>query len=162
MIQITDTKRQNKEALKWILNIHDLRRSYFDSVATFSTLGAAVNDGMPRGTDTGNPCMNKAISLVDMENRKNWIMAIEMMEQTLSEKGRKYLDLRRDAEHQPHKGNELGGRPGWVEYVQPRYAEWFYYRFGGESVPTERTMSTWMYKIIDTTVRIAIDKGCYR
>jgi len=158
MAQTIDIKKQNKEALKWILDIHDLRKSYFESMATFATLGAVADDGLPKGTGTSNPCMNKALSLVDMENRKKWIISIEQMEQTLSEKSRKFLEIRRDAEHQPNTKNEPG-RPGWVNYTMAKYTEWHYYRYGGDFTPSVDQMKKWTNMIIDTTVRIAIKNG---
>lgn len=158
MSEIIDIKKQNREALNWILNFYDLRRAYIDKTAMFSTLGAAVNDGMPRGTDTGNPAANKAISLVDLEKQKTWIMVIELMERTLSEKSRKYLELRRDGAHQI-KERKKRGPIGWVDHVQPRYAEWFNLKYGRDFVPSEDQMKLWMNKIIDVTVRLAINKG---
>jgi len=161
MIQIIDSKRQNKEALKWILNIYDLRQSYAESINNMSVIGAANSDGMPHGTTVGNPCMNKAFHLIDIELKKNWIVTIELMEQTLSEKQRKYLEIRRDAEHQIRSHDKLGRPLGWFDYTQAHYAMWFYERYGGESVPPQRTMDTWMKNIVDVTVRIAIYKKCF-
>ena len=158
MEQIIDIKKQNREALRWILNFYDLRKAYIDKLAMFSALGATVNDGMPRGTDTGNPAANKAISLVELEKQKTWIMVIELMEQTLSERSRKYLEFRRDAAHQI-KGDKRGRPSSWVNYVQPRYAEWFYCRYCKPDVPSVDQMKQWINSMIDVTVRIAIKKG---
>lgn len=158
MSEIIDIKKQNREALKWILNFYSLRKAYIDQSSMFNALGAAVNDGMPRGTDTSNPAANKTITLIDLEQQKNWIITIETMEKTLSEKSRKYLELRREAENQIQEWNKRG-RPGWVEYVQPRYAEWFYSRYSRGFVPTPKTMTKWMNTIIDVTARIAVHNG---
>jgi hypothetical protein len=152
-----DIKKQNKEALKWILNFYDLRRSYIDSSAMFNAIGAVVNDGMPRGTDTSNPCANKAISLAELERQKKWIITIESMEQTLSEKSREYLRLRREAEHQIQ---DTPGRPGWYNYVNYKYSDWFYNRYGKSSYQSLQTLIDWMHQMIDITVRIAIKNGC--
>lgn len=149
-----DIKKQNREAMKWILNIDEMKKGYFEQFSMFSTLGATVNDGMPRGTDTGNPCMNKAISLVDMEQRRVWIMAVESMEFTLSEKKRKYLELRREADSQIRDKHKPGPQ-GWVDYVQAKYVEWFKQRYGAEIyAPTKKTMCLWMNEIIDITIRL--------
>ena len=162
MIQITDTKRQNKEALKYILNIYDLRKQYAEQMESVSILGAANNDGMPHGSGVGDPCANKAFSLIEIERKKRWIMSIEMAEQTLSEKTRKFLEYRRDAESQiQRETHKEGGRPSWVPYVQIHYADWFMKRYGKESIPPEKTMANWMRNIIDVTVRIAIYHKCF-
>lgn len=159
-MQIIDIKKQNKIALDWLLNYHKYKQEYLNKCAEISVIGAAVNDGMPKSANVGNPTANKAVSLIDLEQQKNWLLVIELAEKTLSEKSKKYLELRREAEYERQKriieGNNPPGRPGWVEYVQPRYAEWFYKRYGKEFVPTERAMNQWMHKIIELTVRIAI------
>jgi hypothetical protein len=154
---IIDITQQNKIAMKWILNLQEFRQAYIEKSANFSTLGATQYDGMPHAQTVGNPCMNKTLTLLDMEEQRKWIMVIEKMEQTLSEKSRKYLELRRDAVNQ--FSNNVG-RPGWVEYVQPKYVEWFKYRYGREiEPPTRGTMTEWMRKILDVTIRIAFNDG---
>lgn len=162
MIQITDTKRQNKEALKYILNIYDLRKQYAEQMESVSILGAANNDGMPHGSGVGDPCANKAFSLIEIERKKRWIMSIEMAEQTLSEKTRKFLEYRRDAESQiQRETHKEGGRPSWVPYVQCHYADWFHDRYGRDSMLSQQYMSIMMQKVVDVTVRIAIYNGCF-
>lgn len=158
---IIDIAKQNKLAMKWILNYYDLKQSYIEKSANFSTLGATQYDGMPHAQTVGNPCMNKTMTLLDMEEHRKWIMVIEKMEQTLSEKSRKYLELRRDAVNQ---FVNIGGtgRPGWVNYVQPRYVDWFKYRYGAEiDAPSKNTMLKWMDKVLDVTIRIAIRDGLF-
>lgn len=163
MTNITDIKRQNRDALKYILGIYDLRKQYASQLNNISALGAANSDGMPHGSGVSNPVENKTFALLDIELKKNWIITIELMEQTLSEKQRKYLEIRRDAEHQirEHTSDRRGRPLGWFDYTQAHYATWFYERYGGESVPPQRTMETWMKNIIDITVRIAIYKKCF-
>lgn len=77
--------------------------------------------------------------------RYNQDATYEYMERTLSGKR---LDRSRDV-----------GRPGWVDYVQARYAEWHDRRYGQGYPPSKRTMIGWMDNIIDVTVRIAIKQG---
>ena len=160
MGDVIDIKKQDKEALRWILNYRDLRKAYFDSITAFNTLGAVVNSGMPKGTGTSNPAANKAINLLDMECQRNWIMVIEAMERTLSDKSKKYLELRRDANIQIYKKSKPG-KPKWVDFVQAEYALWYVeeYRRSIEP-PTRKTMCLWMNNIVNITVRIAIKKGC--
>lgn len=128
-------------------------------------MAAVVNDGMPHGTSAGNPCANKAISLVELEKQKSWIMVVEkmekavsLMEQTLSDKSKKYLELRREAANQMQYNNDPG-RPGWVKYVQAKYSMWLYDKYGVEAVPSQQAMNHWMNTMIEITVRIAIHEG---
>lgn len=162
MIKITDIKSQNRTALKYILGIYDLRQQYATQMESVSSIGATNNDGMPHGSGISDPCMHKAFSLIEIEQKKKWIISIEMAEQTLSEKTRKFLELRRDAENQIRLDNHKeNGRPSWVPYVQSHYAEWFTTRYGKASLPPEKTMANWMQKIVDITVRIAIYNKCF-
>jgi hypothetical protein len=160
MIQITDIKRQNKEALKYILNLSDLKKSYANSISSMSFLSANNIDGMPHGTDVGNPTAQKAFILLDVEKQKSWIIAIELMERSLTENKKVFLSLRRQAEIMAISSHEQG-RPDWIDYVQCHYADWYYNRHGVDSVPSRQTLFNWMNKIIETTVRIAISRGCY-
>lgn len=89
---------------------------------------------------------------------KKWIIAVESMEKTLSEKSRRYLEFRRDAARLMKEADDPG-RPGWVDYVQAKYATWFYNRYGIEFVPHKNSMIQWMNKMVDITVRIAIKNG---
>lgn len=159
--KLFDIKKQNKEALKWILNYHEFKQSYIEELAQFSEIGATVNTGLPGGSEVGNPTMKKGIKLVDIEHHKQWLMSVEQMEQTLSEKKKAFLEFRRRAEVLVVEEEKDGaGRPGWTDYVQVKYAEWFDRRYGNESVPSRQTMTDWMNKMVDATVRIAIRNKC--
>jgi hypothetical protein len=157
---VIDIKRQNREALRWILDYDRLKTSYINSLAEFSTLAAAVNDGMPKGTDTSRPCQNKAISLVEMERQNLWIQVIELMERTLSRKSKKYLELRREV-YEPQKRKTKPGKDEWVGYVSTQYADWLEKEEGVKNAvpPTQQCMCNWMNKIIEVTARLAIKKG---
>lgn len=153
-----DIKKQNKEALKWILNFANLRNSYIAAAANFSTLGSTNYSGMPKGNDVGNPTLNKAVTLTELERQKLWIMTIEAMEIILSEKRRTFLEFRRRAEHLQGK-QDSPGRPGWVGYVQVRYAEWHEQRYGRAYVPNGNVMRCWINEMVDIVVRIGIRNG---
>jgi hypothetical protein len=156
MIRITDTKGQNKKALFEILHVDMLRKEYADALSNMSYLGAQNLDGMPHGTGVGNPTLQKAVKLTDIENKKNWIMAIEQMESTLNEKHRAFLHIRRNAE----KHSSGKGCP-WVAYTQAHYNDWYYERFGSEICISEDTLKVWQARIVDKTVRFAIYYGCF-
>ncbi|MCM0759964.1 hypothetical protein M7775_15505 [Sporomusa sphaeroides DSM 2875] len=151
-----DINAQNREALKWILNYHELRKTYISLTEEFSEIAATAYTGMPHGGGVGNPTMHKSIKLMDLEYHKKWLIVIEMMERTLSEKRLTFLDLRRRAECM---GNNNVGRPGWVGYTQVKYADWHDRRYGREFVPSKRVMYNWMDNIVEITVRLAIRQG---
>lgn len=151
-----DIQRQNKEALKWILNYAEKRDSYIAQSASFSELGATAYTGMPHGSEVGDPTLKKGITLIDLEYQKKWLMVIEKMELTLSDKRKIFLELRRRAEL--IETSEVG-RPGWVGYVQAKYADWHYRQYGKGYPPSKQTMCKWMNDIVDVAVRLAIREG---
>jgi hypothetical protein len=162
MIKITDVKSQNKKALYMILHIYDLREQYRNAMTNMSYIGAANLDGMPHGTGVGDPAQAKAMKLIEIESKKNWIMSIEQMESTLSDKHLAFLQYRRDAEYQIESVDKnKQGRPGWVDYVSVKYNDWFYEQYGHEISVSMDTLKAWQSKIVDTTVRIAIYHGCF-
>ena len=154
-----DIKKQDREALRWILDFDYRKQAYIEAVAQFNTLGATAYNGMPHGSGVGNPTQQKAVTLTELERQKNWIMTVEAMERTLSEKRRAFLEFRRRAEGLDGK-QERPGRPAWSGYVQVRYGEWHERRYGVAVVPGRKTMDNWINEMIDVTVRIAIRKGC--
>lgn len=158
MIKITDVRSQNRKALYELLHVDDLRKEYANALNSMSYLGAQNIDGMPHGTGVGNPTMQKAMKLTDIEAKKNWIMAIEQMEGTLNEKQMAFLHIRRKAE------KELiptGGRPSWKAYTQSHYNDWYYERFGTYISISEETLKIWQSRIVEKTVRLAIYYGCF-
>jgi hypothetical protein len=152
-----DVKAENKTASKWLLDINDRRQAYIEKQAAFSELSATAYTGMPHGSGISNPSMNKGVTLVELDKERLWIMTVENTEQTLSEKQRKYLELRREAWMMP-RGQ---GRPPWAQYVAQKYAEWQVNRYGiAYREPDVRTMIGWWQGIVDVAVRIAYRRGC--
>jgi hypothetical protein len=157
-MKITDVRQQNRKALYMILHLDSLKKEYAFAMNNMSFLGAQNLDGMPHGTGVGNPTQQKAMRLTDMETNKSWIMAIEQMEETLNEKQKAFLVIRRKAEKE---AVSTGGRPAWMPYARTRYNEWYYERYGTDGCVSEKTLRIWQSKIVDRTVRLAIYYGCF-
>ena len=151
-----DFKKQDRTAADWLLNYHDRRRAYIDAQESYTALSAAVNTGMPHGSGTSNPTEQRALSLAELERQKLWIMTVEDTEAIFGEKKRTFLDLRRKAALQDT--GEVG-RPGWVDYVQAKYADWHENRYGKADVPAKITLYRWWDEIVEVAVRIAIKRG---
>jgi hypothetical protein len=110
---------------------------------------------MPHGTSVGNPTQSKGMSLANLETDKDWLLVVEATESTLSEKKRMFLHFRRQMVNNQYVN---GGRPGWSDNVQYRYAEWHNRRYGCDHVPSRQTMIDWWREIVEVGVRIAIRK----
>lgn len=151
-----NVKQENKIACDWLLNYHQKLEAYQEMISSFSTLAATVNDGLPHSSTVGNPCMNKAISLTDIENYKNWLMVIETVEGMLNEKSREFLRLWRNAEHRERR--EVG-RPGWYNEVSNGYAEFFQKRYGKYFLPSKDQLKKWRNDLVNVTARLAIRKN---
>jgi hypothetical protein len=143
-----------------ILHKQDLCEQYATEMNNISFLGAQNLDGMPHGSNVGNPTQQKALKLTDIETKKNWIIAIEAMEDTLSENQTEFLRLRRLAEDNSFKV-PVRGRPSWVAFVQSHYNDWYSQRYKKDICVSEDTLKTWQARIVDKTVRIAIYNGCF-
>jgi len=151
-----DFQKENRTAAKWLLEYPERRQAYIEK-SNIQYIGAAVNDGMPRGYDTGRPCESKGIRLADLEIERQWIITIENVEKTLGPKKLAFLDIRRQAGKNRSKTK---GRPGWTDYTMVRYADWHNRNYGGDYVPGYQTLKEWWKELIDITVRIAIRRGC--
>lgn len=153
-----DLKHENKIAAWWLLHYAERRKIYMEARKSFTVLKATAI-GMPRGSDIGFPTERKSEQLMNLEMDRLWLMTVEDAERCLSEKKRAFLEFRRRAEGMEFQRQDVG-RPGWVDYVQARYADWHHRRYGGDYVPTDRTLRNWWHSIVDLTVRIAIRRGC--
>ena len=156
MLAVVDFKRQDRIAAEWLLNYHDRRRAYIDAQESYTALSATVNTGMPHGSGTSNPTEQRALSLTELERQKLWIMTVEDAEKVFGEKKREFLNMRRYADGVE---STCVGRPGWVDCVQARYADWHEQRYGKACAPARMTMYKWWDEIVEVTVRIAIRRG---
>lgn len=145
-------KLPNDLAADWLLHVNSRRRQYFQQQSEFAVLSVAVSDGQPSAHNPGKPTERKGLQLADIENAKQWIITIELVEGMLSPKKRLFLDIRRAAEAQ--KYDRDNGRPDWVPYVSVKLQE----KTGIEI--SDRTMRSWWQGIVELTVRVAIKRGC--
>jgi hypothetical protein len=160
MEQALSIKDENRTVANHLLNYHDELKIYEDKLNNFKMLGAMVYSDMPKGTDVGNPTLNKAMQANELQERKDWLDVVELTESTLSEKSKAYLNFRRLAKDIEFESTG-GRRKTWIDHVAKQYAEWQSNRYGVEYCePTKMTMYNWMNNIIYVTVRIAIEKGC--
>ena len=149
-----------REIMHWIIDYYTLRDAYLEKLSRLDSVKEL--DGMPRSNGTTNDvCANKAITIIELEHEKEWLTTVELMETALSEKTRKFLELRRDAANQIPERHKRG-RPNWTGYVQANFAEWFFNRYNRYSVPSRETMDEWMDKIVNITAGIAIGKGIFK
>lgn len=158
MGQALAIKKENNEASKHLLNYHEELKTYEDKLNNFKVLGAMIYSDMPKGSDVGNPTLNKAIQSNELEYRKNWLEVVELTESTLSEKKKMFVNLRRLAMDIQFK--QEVGRPGWVDYVSCKYSEWHYIKYGIAVQPSKQCMTKWWDDIVQVAARLAIRKGC--
>ena len=83
-------------------------------------------------------------------------MTVEDTESIFGEKKSTFLDLRRKA---ALKATGEVGRPGWVDFVQAKYADWHERQYGKACVPDKITLYRWWDEIVEVAVRIAIKRG---
>ena len=167
MKQLTweEMKRQDKIAESYLLNYATKRKAYlekrsrlYDGQEYIGALGATQYSDMPKGTDTGNPTASKAISLVDLTTEEQWIMTIENVHDSLSEKKFMFLSARRAAHETYYDGGT--GRPGWVEETAKEYCKLRERLNGDYQLLDRKTAMKWWSEIVDFTVRVAQRRGC--
>lgn len=164
---LCDTKHENDKTSEWLLDYPQRKNAYIEAleaIREFTELSSTQYTGLPGGCGVGRPSEEKGLRLVrigiteeELQLQEKWLEVVELAEQTMSEKKLVFLELRRGAENL-----ELtrGGKHPWVTYVQVRYADWHYRRFGRASVPSRQTMIDWWNAMVNVTVRLAIRKGC--
>lgn len=150
-------QEENKIANDWLLNYHDKMESYHDMLNNFNVVQAMEYSGMPGGSTVGNPCASKAMSLITMDEYKNWLIVIETVERTLSPKSAEFLRLWRLAVRESNNGSV--GRPSWCSTVSVKYCEFFVKKYGKEFLPSDKTLNNWKRDMVEFTVRLAIRKN---
>jgi hypothetical protein len=153
-----DIEKENEQAADWLLNFNTYKKQYIEALEAANDSAASIDNGMPSPTSVGRPTEQKAITFVELERRRQWLMTIENTEQILSEKRRVFLSLRRQAESIGFEA--VQGRPGWVDFVQVQYAKWHELRYHKYYLPGRKTLFDWWNSIVNITARIAIRRGC--
>ena len=155
-MDIPNIREQNRKATYHLLHIDEERKKYQREMNGLSFIRSPMLTGMPHGTDVSNPTMNNAEKIFSLEDDYRWIPVISAVEESITEKQSKFLELRRKAEKIPH----TQGRPNWTSYVQTEYSMWHQSKYGNMRIPSRITLNEWMNGIIELTVRVAISNHC--
>lgn len=92
----------------------------------------------------------------EKEKQTDWIETISDALKALPEQHRAFIEFRRKAEQISFDNR---GKPAWFDYVQARYADWYYKTYGKASVPSKRCFQAWWSNAVNIVVRAAIRKG---
>ena len=159
-------KTENEKAETWLLDFWEKREAYVDTIQSMQELtpvGATEYTGMPGGGGISSPAETKGLRLVEfaetspeLEIHRRWIETIQDAEKAVPDHHRAFIEFRRRAE-QIDFGNR--GKGAWFDYVQARYADWYYRQYGKVSVPSRRCFQAWWTNAVNVVVRVAIRRG---
>jgi hypothetical protein len=152
-------KQQDKIASEWLLNYQEKRKQYLEATASYCELSAAITTGLSHGNTVIKPTEKHGVALVELETQKLWLMTVEDTEKVFSDKKQAFIAFRRKA-RELEPSAEVG-RPGWVDYVQVRYAEWHEKRYGKYVLHDKKTFSVWWNEIVNIAVRIALARKLF-
>lgn len=142
-----------KTAESWILEYHERKTSYIESLQEFSDLSATKITDEPRAHTTSSPTEIKAMRIADISNQGLWIIAVEDTLRRLDDRKRKFIAYRQEAEILAGQGRKSKGRPPWVDDVLGLYAK------AGEKAPDRQSMFTWWREVRSTVIQMA---GMYK
>ena len=153
---IRELTRDKDTAEEWILFYERRKKEYLEDEKY-------LRESLPVPHDVGSSCTAaksyteyKIIRLVDIERAEKWLLAVELMEETLSPKRRIFLECRREAV-------KYKGKKNWILFVQRTYAERLGALYGRRPECFSigyQTICTWWNKIIDMTLHIAYHTQC--
>lgn len=147
---------RDKETVKlWVLNYASRKKEYYEDIKYIRDQlpGPA---GLKRLAGSGSQTEWKVVRTEDLDEAEKWLLAVEAMQSTLSEKKLLFLSLRREAHRKTNVIN-------WANYVRYRYARAMSARYGGTEerfCPSDTTLYTWWDEILDLTRLIAYKRGC--
>lgn len=101
------------------------------------------------GSLPGKPTENTAIRSADYDERSNdyqWLRAVRIVEESLSERKKIFLEVRRRAEKQAQKVN---GKVSWVSWTYTEYENIMVKRYKKVSNRSERTMRAWWQELVE-------------
>lgn len=159
MTETLDIKAENRIVSDWLLHYPERFQRHRDQQeAVPFYAGQALSDDIKAKGGTSDPTASKAEARLKYDSE--WFALIELVEKSLPQKQRVFLEVRREALGQRSKGP---GRPAWVAYVQCRYplvmAE-----LTGKDVErfwmgSETTVKQWWERLVEYTARLATKKG---
>lgn len=162
------TKLENKKVSDWLIwydvrekerIIHNLaeRGNIINGANYRLSSNGGIYPSIP--SDTTGLKGERVIELFEEDEDSEWISLVKGVEKKLPAKMRLLLKLRRECRYT----KSIKGRPGWIPYVQRRYAEEIAKRKGisEEEVWIERpqTFTEWWSRIVDFTARCAAKRG---
>lgn len=154
-----DIKAENRIVSDWLLyyperlHKHKEHQEYIPSYRGPSMSGEIQGKG-----ETSDP--TASIVAQRLKYDSGWFTLIEEVEQSLPEKQRVFLEVRRKATQQ--RGGKPG-RPAWVAYVQCSYPLVMAERTGRDVehyyISSDKTIKLWWERIVDYTARLAAKRG---
>lgn len=140
----------------WILLYSKRKKEYFEDERYLRESLPSPHDVGSRGGKGTSYTEYKIIHLADIERSEKWLLAVELMEKTLSPKRLIFLECRREA-------LKYKGKRNWILFVQRTYAERLAKMYGRRPENfwvSYQTICNWWNKIIDMTLHIAYHTGC--
>lgn len=146
-----DDDRQLAERV--LLKIDDEKMKYLEERERYISDGGKYNE-----LESGNPTERAAMRGADFDASYPllpWIQAVGIVERTMSDRKKLFIDARRLAEKK-HCNGFRRGRPGWVIITQRYYISVVEkkYLMQNEWI-SERTLKTWWKDIIALTATVA-------
>ena len=159
MTNTLDIRAENRIVSDWLLHYPERLQRHLDQQERVPFYaGQAMSDDIRAKGGTSDPTARIAEARLKYDSE--WFALIELVEQSLPQKQRVFLECRREATHQ--RGGKPG-RPAWVAYVQCRYplvmaeltgkdVERFY-------IGREMTLVSWWERIVEYAARMAAKRG---
>ncbi len=155
---LAEIKADNKMAEEWLL-LYPARLKQFYQDRKDILYSAQVQKVEVSNSRMSDFVVNKAVRLAKLENVERWLKIIELVEETLSEEKKIFLECRRETAFSP--AGKGPGRPAWVVYVQKQYAERMAEKYNTAVEKfwvSETTIKNWWNEVVNLTARVAIKK----
>lgn len=155
---LKDIKEDYNTAEEWLLYYPARLKQYYIDLNYIST-ETRVSEVFVN-TGYGNVVMQKVISLAELEKTERWLIAIELVQDTLGPKKALFLELRRKA---AYLNKTVNGREVWRSFVQTHYSEAMAQEYNttlDKFWLHDNTITHWWSEIVSLVRLIALKKGC--
>ena len=151
---IAELQADLDEAAEWLLNYAARLKQWQQDGNSIREENNAPEIYIKTGPNK-NIIMQKVISLAELDYAENWLLAVEILVETLDDEKRNFLEIRREA-HKKTQYLGIRGRPAWRGYVRQ---QWEHTEHGPI---TDNNISDWWQELIQLMRLIALKRGCYK
>lgn len=143
-----DLENYLEEAAEWLLNYSYRKKQFYKDLGMVGE--QTFRSEIIVKTGPGDVVVQEVVRNAQLDYAERWLIAVEIVEESLEAKSKEFLKLRRAA----HKKDQFApGRPGWRKYVKDNFQH---------QQLTDNKITLWWKRITELMRLVALMRDCYK